>query len=202
MSEEKNEDTRTDGRAWVGVDKAWVAVDTPNGRTWLAFDTEYRGRSGFFSYGNELNRGMRAKSGKNQHAFAPAFPVMKQQDLPASLSKETTIVPDREKYNQPDFLKECADAKFFVIKSYNEDNIHKSIKYNMWVSTKKGNKKLDVAYQEAQQRPGRCPVFLFFSVNTSCQFVGLAEMIRPVKDVSNNLLRHVTLENNKNKPVT
>lgn len=64
-------------------------------------------------------------------------------------------------------------------------------------------------------------------VNTSGQFVGLAEMVGPVdfhknveywqqdkwmgcfpvkwhivKDVPNNLLKHITLENNENKPVT
>jgi len=64
-------------------------------------------------------------------------------------------------------------------------------------------------------------------VNTSGQFVGLAEMVGSVdfnksveywqqdkwngcfplkwhivKDVPNNLLRHITLDNNENKPVT
>lgn len=105
--------------------------------------------------------------------------------------------------------------------------MHKSIKYNVWASTPNGNKKLDAAYQEAQQNSGGCPVFLFFSVNTSGQFVGVAEMVGPVdfnknvdywqqdkwigcfpvkwhivKDVPNSLLKHITLENNENKPVT
>ncbi|KAJ8513049.1 hypothetical protein OPV22_003483 [Ensete ventricosum] len=70
-----------------------------------------------------------------------------------------------------------------------EDDIHKSIKYNVWASTPHGNKKLDAAYQESKEKTSGCPVFLFFSVNTSGQFVGVAEM-------------HVTLENNENKPVT
>ncbi|XP_010257810.1 PREDICTED: YTH domain-containing family protein 2-like [Nelumbo nucifera] len=107
------------------------------------------------------------------------------------------------------------------------DDVHKSIKYNVWASTPNGNKKLDVAYQEAQEKPDGCPVFLFFSVNTSGQFIGLAEMVGPVdfnknveywqqdkwngsfsvkwhivKDVPNSLLKHITLENNENKPVT
>ncbi|KAI5414273.1 hypothetical protein KIW84_058418 [Lathyrus oleraceus] len=81
--------------------------------------------------------------------------------------------------------------------------------------------------QEAQQKPGGCPICLLFSVNTSGQFVGLAEMIGPVdfnksleywqqdkwngcfplkwhivKDVPNNVLRHIILLNNENKPVT
>ncbi|KAI5438398.1 Protein T2 [Lathyrus oleraceus] len=81
--------------------------------------------------------------------------------------------------------------------------------------------------QEVQQKPGGCPICLLFSVNTSWQFVGLAEMIGPVdfnrsldywqqdkwngcfplkwhivKDVPNNVLRHIILLNNENKPVT
>lgn len=119
------------------------------------------------------------------------------------------------------------DAKFFIIKSYSEDDVHKSIKYSVWASTPNGNKKLAAGYQEAQEKSGGCPVFLLFSVNTSGQFVGLAEMVGPVdfdktveywqqdkwtgcfsvkwhivKDVPNSLLKHIILENNENKPVT
>ncbi|TKY45654.1 YTH domain-containing family protein 2 [Spatholobus suberectus] len=213
-----------------------------NGRAWLAVDSKYktRGRGGgYFGYGNEnvdglneLNRGPRAKGGKNQKGFAPTILAVKGQNLPANLGTDEekdkiSTIPDRDQYNKADFPEEYTDAKFFVIKSYSEDDIHKSIKYNVWASTQNGNKKLDAAYQEAQQKPGGCPVFLFFSVNTSGQFVGLAEMIGPVdfnksveywqqdkwngcfplkwhivKDVPNNLLRHITLDNNENKPVT
>ncbi|KAJ4874427.1 evolutionarily conserved C-terminal region 8 [Raphanus sativus] len=120
---------------------------------------------------------------------------------------------------------------FFVIKSYREDDIHKSIKYSVWSSTLNGNKKLDSAYQESQkkvaEKSGTCHVFLFFSVNASGQFCGVAEMTGRVdyeksmdfwqqdkwtgyfpvkwhiiKDVPNPQLRHVILENNENKPVT
>lgn len=70
-----------------------------------------------------------------------------------------------EHYNQPDFAVEYEHAKFFIIKSYSEDDVHKSIKYNMWASTPNGNKKLDAAYREAQVIAGGCPVFLFFSVS-------------------------------------
>ncbi|KAH0784850.1 hypothetical protein KY290_004448 [Solanum tuberosum] len=64
--------------------------------------------------------------------------------------------------------------------SYSEDDVHKSIKYNVWASTPNGNKKLDVAYQKAQQKSRGCPVFLFFSVSFLSEqfpeFVGVAEM--------------------------
>lgn len=134
-------------------------------------------------------------------------------------------------YNLPDFVTKYEQALFFVIKSYSEDDIHKSIKYNVWASTPNGNKRLDNAYKLAQERMAergtKCPVFLFFSVNASGQFCGVAEMVGPVdfsknmnfwqqdkwngffpvkwhiiKDVPNPQFRHIILENNENKPVT
>lgn len=219
-----------------------------NGRGWLTGDNKYkpRGRgNGFFGYNNEngdglneLNRGPRARSVKTQKVLTPITLAVKGQNLnftPTEAEKEIdvkenvalTLTPEREQYNQADFPDTYENAKFFIIKSYSEDDVHKSIKYNVWASTQNGNKKLDAAYQEAQQKSGKCPVFLFFSVNTSGQFVGVAEMIGPVdfnksleywqqdkwigcfpvkwhivKDLPNSLLKHITLENNENKPVT
>ncbi|CAA7018726.1 unnamed protein product [Microthlaspi erraticum] len=131
------------------------------------------------------------------------------------------------RFCQQDLLSQLRDAKFFVIKSYSEDNVHKSVKYSVWASTKNGNKKLDAAYREAKKREVACPVFLLFSVNASAQFCGVAEMVGPVdfntsveywqqdrwsghfpvkwlivKDVPNSLFRHIIIESNDHKPVT
>lgn len=218
-------DTRATGRG------GWMTVDNRS---------KPRGRgNSFYGYGNEnmdglneLNRGPRGKGSKNQKSSTPVALAVKGQNIPLAVTKDAeedkpSLMPDREQYNHPDFPVTYADAKFFIIKSYSEDDVHKSIKYNVWASTPNGNKKLDAAYQEAQQNSGGCPVFLFFSVNTSGQFVGVAEMVGPVdfnknveywqqdkwvgcfpvkwhivKDVPNSLLKHITLENNENKPVT
>ncbi|KAF3549963.1 hypothetical protein DY000_02008771 [Brassica cretica] len=83
-------------------------------------------------------------------------------------------------YDQQDLLSKFRDAKFFVIKSYSEDNVYKSMKYCVWASTKNGNKKLDAAYREAKTKEVACSVFLLFSVNASAQFCGVAEMVGPV----------------------
>lgn len=76
----------------------------------------------------------------------------------------------RDMYNLPDFPTKYDHALFFVIKSYSEDDIHKSIKYNVWASTPNGNRRLDNAFQVAQQKKAenrsKCPVFLFFSVSS------------------------------------
>ncbi|XP_009799895.1 YTH domain-containing protein ECT4 isoform X2 [Nicotiana sylvestris] len=217
-------DSRATGRGWTPVDNRFK----PRGR----------GNS-FYGYGNEnmdglneLNRGPRGKGSKNQKGFTPVALAVKGQNIPLTVTNDAekdkpSLIPDKEQYNHPDFPVTYTDAKFFIIKSYSEDDVHKSIKYNVWASTPNGNKKLDAAYQEAQQKSGGCPVFLFFSVNTSGQFVGVAEMVGPVdfnksveywqqdkwigcfpvkwhivKDVPNSLLKHITLENNENKPVT
>ncbi|XWS57614.1 hypothetical protein CRYUN_Cryun09bG0188800 [Craigia yunnanensis] len=179
---------------------------------------------------SELNKGPRVKGYKNQDGLGPATLAVKDQNLPLTESNKensVSLVPDMEQYNKEDFPESYSDVKFFVIKSYSEDDVHKSIKYNVWASTSTGNKKLDAAFREAKEKPDGCPVFLLFSVNTSGQFVGLAEMVGPVdfsktveywqqdkwtgcflvkwhiiKDVPNTSLRHITLENNENKPVT
>lgn len=151
-----------------------------NGRGWMAVDSKYkpRGRgNGFYNYGNEsidglneLNRGPRAKNSKNLKSFTPVALAVKGQNIPLigttdNEEKLSSGTPDREQYNRSDFPETYADAKFFIIKSYSEDDVHKSVKYSVWASTPNGNKKLDAAYQEAQQRSGGCPIFLFFSVS-------------------------------------
>jgi hypothetical protein len=127
-------------------------------------------------------------------------------------------------YNPKDFDLNLENARFFVIKSYSEDDIHRSIKYGIWCSTDYGNKRLDAAFNELG---GKGSLYLFFSVNGSGHFCGVAEMCSAVdyhsssrvwaqdkwkgqfkvrwiyvKDVPNSQLRHIRLENNENKPVT
>lgn len=127
-------------------------------------------------------------------------------------------------YNPKDFTINTKGARYFIIKSYSEDDIHRSIKYSIWCSTEHGNKRLDTAFKE---REGKGPVYLLYSVNGSGHFCGIAQMMSTVdysqsagvwaqdkwkgkievkwiyvKDVPNSQLRHIRLENNENKPVT
>jgi len=115
-------------------------------------------------------------------------------------------------------------AKFFVIKSYSEEDVHKAIKHNVWCSTKEGNVKLHDIYVAADNE---YPIFLLFSVNSSGHFVGVAQMKSHVdfeknfegwnqshkwkgcfkiswvyiKDIPNKELRHLKNEYNEGKPV-
>ncbi len=80
--------------------------------------------------------------------------------------------------NPEEPLTEPKAAHFFVIKSYTEDDVHKAMKYQVWSSTVEGNRRLNEAYLKAA--PERVPVYLFFSVNASGQFVGVCKMCSEV----------------------
>lgn len=72
-------------------------------------------------------------------------------------------------------------SKFYIIKSYTEEDVHKAIKYKIWSSTDRGNNILDAAYRSAQLFKQENPdveseVYLFFSVNKSKHFCGVAKM--------------------------
>ncbi|XP_037032369.1 YTH domain-containing family protein isoform X3 [Bradysia coprophila] len=133
---------------------------------------------------------------------------------------------DKNEYNPQDFdYDSCALARFFVIKSYSEDDIHRSIKYEIWCSTEHGNKRLDQAYREREKAGGI--IYLLFSVNSSAHFCGMAQMMTAVdyntvsnvwsqdkwkgtfkvkwifvKDVPMREFKSIRLENNEDKPVT
>ncbi|KAK7843764.1 yth domain-containing family protein 2 [Quercus suber] len=198
-----------------------------NGRSWLSLENSRRHLRGSASLCScngtpdilsEQNRGPRASKPKSQ--------ITADNNSSVDNNKLSLKLHDGL-YNRPDFVTEYKDAKFFIIKSYSEDNVHKSIKYSVWASTPNGNRKLDAAYREAKEKQDTCTVFLFFSVNASAQFCGVAEMVGPVdfdksvtywqqdkwsgqfpvkwhiiKDVPNSQFRHIVLENNDNKPVT
>ena len=66
------------------------------------------------------------------------------------------------------------NSKFFVIKSFSEEDVHKSIKYGVWSSSKNGNLTLSNAFTSSHEKGGE--VYLFFSCNGSGRYVGVARM--------------------------
>ena len=69
------------------------------------------------------------------------------------------------------------NSKFYVIKSFSEEDVHKSIKYGLWSSSKNGNLTLSNAFQTSHEKGGE--VYLFFSCNGSGRYVGVARMKTP-----------------------
>jgi hypothetical protein len=88
--------------------------------------------------------------------------------LPAC-NPDGTIIIRTDQYNRDDLRTDYTYAKFFVIKSIGEADVHKSIKYGVWSSSSNGNSKLDSAFRDAdrisRRHSTKCPVFLFFSVS-------------------------------------
>ena len=100
-----------------------------------------------------------------------------------------------------------------------------SIKYRIWCSTVKGTKILQNAYTTAKNK---YPIILFFSVNGSGRFVGIAQMISDIqynsnfnywkqdeewkgfffvmwisiKDIPNKMLSNIMNSYNEGKPVS
>ncbi|KAG5011680.1 hypothetical protein JHK82_023872 [Glycine max] len=163
----------------------------------------------------EQNQGPRVSRSKHQ------LSVKAYTTMAGDANEQGNIVIYPDQYNKEDFSLDYENAKFFVIKSYSEDDVHKSIKYNVWSSTPHGNK-LENAYEDAKKIAAEKS-----EVNASGQFCGVAEMVGTVdfnknmdfwqqdkwsgsfplkwhiiKDVPNPNFRHITLENNENKPVT
>ena len=75
------------------------------------------------------------------------------------------------------YQKVDSNSKFFVIKSFSEEDVHKSIKYGVWSSSKNGNLTLSNAFQMAKEKNGK--VYLFYSCNGSGRYVGVARMKTP-----------------------
>lgn len=131
-----------------------------------------------------------------------------------------------ERVNSVDSTVDFPAARFFIIKSYSEEDVHKSMKYQVWTSTQEGNKRLNEGFKLSEAE--KCPLFLFFSVNGSGQFLGVCKMISEVsanekfahwmqegkwtgkfkvewvyvKDIPNREFKSILIPNNENKPVT
>ncbi|XP_010276505.1 PREDICTED: uncharacterized protein LOC104611230 [Nelumbo nucifera] len=213
-------DFGSNGHGWATADKM---------RSRLPYGGILNSVNGSSDMLGEQNRGPRTNRPKGQWISPISVKAYTTKAGVSNAQGNITIYPDQ--YNREDFSVNYINAKFFVIKSYSEDDVHKSIKYSVWSSTPNGNKRLDSAYEDAKKiaagKPRGCPVFLFFSVNASGLFCGVAEMTGPVdfqkdmdfwqqdkwngsfpvkwhmiKDVPNANFRHIILENNDNKPVT
>ena len=180
--------------------------------------------SGGSAHGKGTSSGFRGRTQQGSASSGEGGSGNKTSSKTANQSELVWKLKSENRYNPSELSINTLNARFFVIKSYAEDDIHRSIKHNIWTSTDHGNRRLDQAFRDQKGKGG---IFLFFSVNGSGHFCGVAEMVSEVefntvtgvwaqdkwkgrfevkwiyvKDVANNQLRHIRLENNENKPVT
>lgn len=81
----------------------------------------------------------------------------------------------QQKFSSPYTIIEVKKGSiYFIIKSFNIENIHKSIKYGVWSTTYSGNIIFDKAFALAQSRGAE--VYLFFSTNSTFAFQGIARL--------------------------
>lgn len=97
----------------------------------------------------------------------------KPTKLKASVKRKKSLAIVPAWVNVPEF------SRFFVIKSISLDHIKKSFYNSIWSSTHFGNRKLSQAYKELK---AGAKIFLFFSVNASGRFCGVAEMSSDLQD--------------------
>lgn len=134
-----------------------------NNHIWPALnEARKEARCSDFSCSSTVTLDMLAERNRGPRSSKPKFHTTDRYAADKSKSGTTHILS--EPYNRLDFVTNYRDAKFFIIKSYGEDNVHKSIKYGIWASTPNGNKKLNTAYHEAKEKSWTCPIFLLFSV--------------------------------------
>ena len=74
---------------------------------------------------SDRNRGPRASKPKSKNSAEENALSGIRKDV------ESTSGFQLDQYNSPEFVTDHENAKFFVIKSFSEDNVHKSIKYGI-----------------------------------------------------------------------
>ena len=141
----------------------------------------YRGSRGNYNqnyYNQNMNYNNRYPSQYNTQQYYNPF--MQQQMLYRTemyiCSRYRNLIDINTK-NANLYEKIDGNSKFFIIKSFSEEDVHKSIKYGVWSSSKNGNLTLSNAFQISKEKNGN--VYLFFSCNGSGRYVGIDRMKTP-----------------------
>ena len=148
----------------------------------------YRGGRGNYRQGNYRNQNNNYRGGYNQNSQYHQYQPQRQYINPYLAQKMIyqTEMYIYTKYRQlidintknKGLSSSITDSSTFdVIKSFSVEDVHKSIKYGVWSSSKNGNQTLTNSFNLAKEKNGS--VYLFFSCNGSGRFVGVARMKSP-----------------------
>ena len=157
-------------------------------------------KEGYYKRGNKGNRGQKRYRGgyrgaqnyyQNQN-YGNRYPSQYQSQIPyynpymqqQMLYRTEMYICSRYRnlidintQNKTLYEKVDSNSKFFVIKSFSEEDVHKSIKYGVWSSSRNGNLTLSNAFLLTKEKNSN--VYLFFSCNGSGRYVGVARMKTP-----------------------
>jgi hypothetical protein len=114
---------------------------------------------------------------RNKYLNIPMISLNDYQEMKAVKEKFESLRDLHDPKFRPENIK---DADFFIIRSSNDDDFHKAIKYGIWSSSQKNNHALNEAYLSGQRRDSKRPVYLFFTVVNSDQYIGVAQMVSEV----------------------
>ena len=96
------------------------------------------------------------------------------------ISKIKCAFPSTLKMNDPNFdSRSIKHAKFFILRSTCDDDLHKSIKYGLWTSTYKNNIMLNDLFKK--YRRTNTDIYLIYTVVGSGQYSGIARMCSEVE---------------------
>ncbi|WFD01287.1 hypothetical protein MYAM1_004049 [Malassezia yamatoensis] len=109
---------------------------------------------------SEVDAAVSTRSVSNAHGFASSF-------TPNPYLPIWAAVP-------PSYFALPTPVRAFVIKSFTKADVETSLRHSVWTSTEKGNHRLNQAWSESSHLG---PIYLFFSVNGSGQFCGIAQMV-------------------------
>jgi hypothetical protein len=100
------------------------------------------------------------------------------------LTQETILeqFPHLKNVNDPLFSINSVpeNAQFYVMRSSNDDNIHKAIKYHMWSTTASGKTILSQAWNDFKKKGMAPEIYLIFSVVNTNHVLGVAKMVSDV----------------------
>ena len=151
-----------------------------NGGKRIRGSYNFRGRGGHYSEGfhayNDRNI-YKNHQIYNQQYFSNYYPYNQNASLnriEKYILENYNNLIDINKKNSNILSEINTDCKFFVIKSFSEEDIHKSIKYGVWSSSKNGNIILSKAFNNTKEKGSF--VYLLFSCNGSGRYVGVAKM--------------------------
>lgn len=178
-------------------------------------------------YYNTLNQKSQFNYGQKVFSKHDSFQKPFQESNGLISSSKVPVIKKSNKSSAiiPTWINIPNESRFYIIKSNNLDHIKRSFYNSMWSSTHFGNKRLSDSYQSLSP-DGK--IFLFFSVNGSGKFCGVAEMTSDlredldtsiwnekekfgrafkvrwviVRDINNRFLKRFLLPNNEMKPVT
>jgi hypothetical protein len=144
-------------------------------------EAQYYGKGSKYSSYYQYSTAMYNTYGNSNTSFYTKFPRA------ADYTNQESIVeafPHLESMNNVNFdLSTVSDnAHFYIMRSSNDDNVHKAIKYHMWSTTTGGKATLSNAWKEAEKQGLAPEIYLIFSVVNSNHILGIAKMTSDIKD--------------------